>query len=127
MIGRLSPTAALSLAGSEEDIKYVFISNQANQDWDYKLLTADKQQIKQLLADVKATWSTNLRPIPKEEEKYSIIFDDDAFPDLGHNGFIDYYPESQVFSFIDQETREWSVSIGASEVLQQQFQSAIKR
>lgn len=70
-----------------------------------------------LLHDLERTWSTPIRTVPNGAAAYTIMFDSDSDPlHTGHNGFIIYYPEYDVYSFIDP-SRNMVYSLSSSESL----------
>jgi hypothetical protein len=96
-------------------IRFLFIGK--GDSLDYKILTTDKEMIAALLHDLERTWSTPIRTVPNGAATYTIMFDSDSDPiHTGHNGFIIYYPEFDVYAFIDA-SRKMAYSLSSSESL----------
>ncbi|MEW9672721.1 UvrD-helicase domain-containing protein [Ammoniphilus sp. 3BR4] len=75
LLVQISPFGTIHLAGDENKINHVFVSDRRSDYWNYAILTDKKEEIEALFNDLEWTWNTNLKSVPKDEgtEIYSVI------------------------------------------------------
>ncbi|MGC5325068.1 hypothetical protein [Brevibacillus sp. SYSU BS000544] len=117
---RISPILDVDshIAGEIEGISHVFLLN--NQTQEYQLITTDQQEIKALVKEIKWTWNRRMENRPDNEASYEIIFDDNDNPTDGHNGFITYFPQADVFFFYDHK-KDWLQNMESTSLIKELY------